>query len=280
MKSQDLHRHIAQSLTSTYDHGEARALTRIIIEDVLGMSATRALAGLEDNLTSQQEQTLANTLQRLLDHEPIQYIIGSTDFCNLRFNVNPSVLIPRPETEKIVETALSLYAPNSNPRIMDACTGSGCIAISIKHSRPSWHVEACDVSTEALNVAQANAQLHNSDIHFSRINLLSDQLPSGPYDLIVSNPPYVMEQEKAEMNANVLDHEPHLALFVSDADPLIFYRALGQWGRSALHADGQLLVEINAALSHQTAILLCNQGYRTTIIKDCFDKDRFILCRK
>ena len=276
-----LYSSIYARLCPIYDEHEAKALARIVIEDVLDLSFTRVLAGLEPKPTSEQSAQVNDVINRLLHHEPIQYIIGRTMFCNLSVSVNPHVLIPRPETEQLVSIATSLFADLNDINVMDACTGSGCIALAIKHERPGWHVEACDISKEAVATARYNATLNDLDVMIHVADILSDNLPSATYDLLVSNPPYVMEAEKATMSPNVLYHEPSLALFVADGNPLLFYTALANWGRKALSDNGFLLVEINHLLAPQTADLFKQHDYsEVSVINDCFDKPRFILCQK
>ena len=272
---------IYNQLCSAYDKQEAKALARIVIEDVLDLSFTRVLAGLDSKLTSEQNAEVDNVVTRLLHHEPIQYITGTQQFCGLPISVNPKVLIPRPETEQLVSIATSLFADSNDISVMDACTGSGCIALAIKHERPDWHVEGCDISGEAVATARYNATINDIDVDFMLTDILSDNTFSTKYDLLVSNPPYVMEAEKAAMSPNVLDHEPPLALFVSDSNPLVFYTALARWGRKALNDNGCLLVEINHLLASQTSDLFISHNYtEVNTINDCFDKPRFILCRK
>ena len=245
------------------------------------MSLTKVLAGIERYLTAEQKQTLTQVIVRLMHHEPIQYITGKTDFCDLPITVTPSVLIPRPETEQLVEIATDVFDAEDRVSIMDACTGSGCIAIAIKHLRPCWDVHACDISAEALKIAHFNAEYNDTEVTFSQFDLLTGNYPPTRYNMITSNPPYVMCKEKGSMDPNVLEHEPQLALFVDDNNPLVFYDALATWGKQALHTDGYLLVEINHLLSKETAALLESHNYtEVTTIHDSFDKPRFIICKK
>lgn len=277
----NLYTYICSKLNTLYDKREAEALARIIIEDILHMSLTKVLAGIERDLTAEQKQNLTQVIVRLMHHEPIQYIIGKTDFCDLPITVNPSVLIPRPETEQLVEIATDVFDAEATVSIMDACTGSGCIAIAIKHLRPCWDVHACDISAEALKIAHFNAEYNDTEVTFSQFDLLAGNYPPTRYNMITSNPPYVMGKEKASMDPNVLEHEPQLALFVDDNNPLVFYDALATWGKQALHTDGYLLVEINHLLSKETAALLESHNYtEVTTIYDSFDKPRFIICKK
>lgn len=256
-------------------------MARILIEDLLHLSLPHVLAGIMPPLSVQEGLLVKQAVSRLLDNEPIQYVIGSTTFCGNTFCVNPSVLIPRPETEQLVDMATDIADLPEHVSIMDACTGSGCIAISIKKKRPDWEVYACDISAEALQTARENAKANGAEVHFTHTDVLSDKLLTGPFDIMVSNPPYVMDKEKSSMEPHVLKREPHLALFVTDDEPLIFYRALAQWGQRSLSSEGWMLAEINPLLSQETKALFEAQQYRDcTIINDNYGKERFIRCRK
>jgi len=277
----NLYQDIGQQLTEHYGEGEARALSRIIIEDILQMSFTRVIAGLEDGLTAESAEKVASTIDRLLKDEPIQHILGWTRFCGNEFEVSPDVLIPRPETERLVEIATSLSLPSENPLVMDACTGSGCIAVSIKLSKPKWQVVACDLSEPALQMAQNNANANGAEVVFAQVDVLSAERPKGPFDLIVSNPPYVMNKENSTMEPRVLEHEPAMALFVDDDDPLVFYRAIAEWGKLCLKPRGWIAVEINSALGKETSNLFVEHGYHEVRLeKDMFERDRFVICQK
>lgn len=277
----NIYQHITQQLFQVYERGEAQALSRIVVEDILGLSFTRVMAGLEGSLEPDKERLADETVARLLQNEPIQHIVGSAKFCGHVFRVSRDVLIPRPETEQLVEIAVGLGLSSESLRVMDACTGSGCIGVSIKLARPQWQVEACDISDEALQIASENAQNNGADVLFSKVNVLSNERPMGQFDLIVSNPPYVMNKEKSSMKPHVLEHEPHLALFVEDDNPLVFYQALAEWGRDSLVAGGYLAVEINSALGKQTSELFADAGYGDVrLITDMFDHHRFVVCRK
>ena len=256
-------------------------MARILIEDLLHLPLPHVLAGIMPPLSVQEGLLVKQAVSRLLDNEPIQYVIGSTTFCGNTFCVNPSVLIPRPETEQLVDMATDIAELPEHVSIMDACTGSGCIAISIKKKRPDWEVYACDISAEALQTARENAKANGAEVHFTHTDVLSDKLLTGPFDIMVSNPPYVMDKEKSSMEPHVLKREPHLALFVTDDEPLIFYRALAQWGQRSLSSEGWMLAEINPLLSQETKALFEAQQYRDcTIINDNYGKERFIRCRK
>jgi len=277
----NLYSSIIGQLTARFAKDEAQAMARILIEDLLHLSLPHVLAGIIPPLSVQEGLLVKQAVSRLLDNEPIQYVIGSTTFCGNTFCVNPSVLIPRPETEQLVDMATDIADLPEHVSIMDACTGSGCIAISIKKKRPDWEVYACDISAEALQTARENAKANGAEVHFTHTDVLSDKLLTGPFDIMVSNPPYVMDKEKSSMEPHVLKREPHLALFVTDDEPLIFYRALAQWGQRSLSSEGWMLAEINPLLSQETKALFEAQQYRDcTIINDNYGKERFIRCRK
>ena len=277
----NLYSSIIGQLTARFAKDEAQAMARILIEDLLHLSLPHVLAGIIPPLSVQEGLLVKQAVSRLLNNEPIQYVIGSTTFCGNTFCVNPSVLIPRPETEQLVDMATDIADLPEHVSIMDACTGSGCIAISIKKKRPDWEVYACDISAEALQTARENAKANGAEVHFTHTDVLSDKLPTGPFDIMVSNPPYVMDKEKSSMEPHVLKREPHLALFVTDDEPLIFYRALAQWGQRSLSSEGWMLAEINPLLSQETKALFEAQQYRDcTIINDNYGKERFIRCRK
>ena len=277
----NLYSSIIGQLTARFAKDEAQAMARILIEDLLHLSLPHVLAGIMPPLSVQEGLLVKQAVSRLLNNEPIQYVIGSTTFCGNTFCVNPSVLIPRPETEQLVDMATDIADLPEHVSIMDACTGSGCIAISIKNKRPDWEVYACDISAEALQTARENAKANGAEVHFTHTDVLSDKLLTGPFDIMVSNPPYVMDKEKSSMEPHVLKREPHLALFVTDDEPLIFYRALAQWGQRSLSSEGWMLAEINPLLSQETKALFEAQQYRDcTIINDNYGKERFIRCRK
>ena len=231
-----------------------------------------------------------NALKALKNHEPIQYIIGQTEFYGLPFYVNENTLIPRPETEELVELILSnttannhleLVEVNNQFNILDIGTGTGCIAISLAKQLPNANVSAIDVSAKALEMANKNAQLNQVDINFIENDILkicNSELDSATkFDIIVSNPPYVRQLEKQQMQDNVLNHEPHLALFVEDENPLIFYRAITQFATKNLKPNGELYFEINEYLGKEMMALLEAFGFKNIQLKqDLFGKDRMI----
>ncbi len=221
---------------------------------------------------------LEDDVRRLSEGEPVQYVLGFAEFYGLRFNVSPAVLVPRPETEQLVkEVVCHCLELGCRARVLDLCTGSGCIAWTVAEEVPDAEVIGVDISDDALSVARG--QSFGGDVRFLKADVLQcgDGFEEGLFDVIVSNPPYVMDREKALMRKNVLDYEPHLALFVPDDDPLVFYRALSGWMRRFLKPGGAGFVELNESLGPQTARIFRDSGYKnTSIIKDFFGKDRFL----
>ena len=274
----DIERYYLTELRTLYPEGELHMFVYMLFEAFLGWDKTQFLLHRDDTVNQSDLLRFHWAAEDLKRHRPIQHIIGFTHFCGLRIDVSPDVLIPRPETEEIVTRLTG--NPNLKPRsILDLCTGSGCIAIALKHHFPQASVTAVDLSPAALAVAQQNARQNNTDITFRQLDVLDPaQLATltSPYDLIISNPPYVMESERAVMQRNVLDYDPAQALFVPDDDPLLFYRAIGQYAASHLTAHGQLVVEINQALATETAQLLHTIGFKAVIRNDFRNNPRSI----
>lgn len=295
---------ICQRLTPLYGPQEAKAMTRMLLEDLFGLSFADILCGATEHLSEADTLRLQQSVDRLLDAEPLQYVTGTAFFCGHPFHVAPGVLIPRPETEWIVDTAVNLVT-SSAPRILDIGTGSGCIATSIslalvdKHC----HTEAWDISEDALRIAADNAERLGAEVKFRRRDALrleeekSEEMrleeekggavvTSGldaaeSWDIIVSNPPYICNREAADMHANVLRHEPHLALFVPDTDPLLFYRAIASYAMRSLRKGGWLLFECNTLYAHDTAQMALDMGFATSVVEDdCFGKPRFVKAQK
>lgn len=272
--------YIRSRLQPYYTAEEVSALSRIVYCDLLGQAPTDYYLGKDIVLSSKKEQELEDILQRLSRFEPLQYIEGRTLFLGREFWVAPGVLIPRPETEELVE--LMLKEIPADARILDVGTGSGCIAISLAKELPDALVTAWDVSPEALSVARANARKLQADVRFVECDVLACQVDEvGLYDVIVSNPPYVTEAEKADMEPNVLQWEPSLALFVPDDDPLRFYRRIAVLGRDMLADGGRLYFEINRAYGREMVEMLRTMGYvGVRIEKDLSQNDRFVIAEK
>lgn len=263
-------------MSGYYTQSEVSALTRIIAFEMLGVPQMTFFLKDEVTLTDEQEALLYNTINRLQEYEPIQYIQGYSYFCGLRFKVTPATLIPRPETSELVEWIASEYS-GKIVNILDIGTGSGCIAISLAHKLPESKVTAWDISAEALTVATENSRNNGTEVTFEHVDILSYEPKSAHFDIIVSNPPYIKENEKSAMHNNVLDWEPHTALFVPDSDPLLFYRTIAKKGLTLLKSGGTLYFEINRAHGAETVEMLADYGYTgIELHKDFADNDRMI----
>ena len=272
--------YIRQSLQDIYPPEEVKALSMLICCDMLGLDALDIYMGKDIILSECKQRELENIIFRLQKNEPIQYIRGIAEFCGRNFKVASGVLIPRPETAELVELIVE-ENPNAR-RLLDIGTGSGCIAISLDKKLPDAEVEAWDISEEALAIARKNNEELDAQVTFCRQDVFSaDGTQSGSYDIIVSNPPYVTETEKREMEANVLDWEPELALFVPDEDPLRFYRRIAELGRELLRPDGKLYFEINQAYGQDMIRMIEMNQYRDVrVIKDIFGKDRILTANR
>lgn len=256
-----------------YSPQEAESLSFWVLEHFLGIRRMDILQDKQMEPTSALEEALL----QLENGYPIQYITGYAPFYGREFHVNPSVLIPRSETEELVHLIIAENRGNGL-HVLDIGTGSGCIPITLALEMDGPAITAVDVSEAALEVAKQNADQHEqAAVNFIHCNVLKEELPVDRLDIIVSNPPYVRESEKAYMHANVLDHEPHLALFVSEDDPLVFYRVIASKGRTALKAGGKLYFEINEALGAEVEALLVSLGYTDIVLrKDLNDRDRMV----
>ena len=266
---------IHEDLATVYTDGEIKALTRILAIELLGVSQMAYFLKESITITAEQETLLGNAIVRLQKHEPIQYILGYSDFCGLRFKVTPATLIPRPETSELVEWIAE--EATGKEKILDIGTGSGCIAVSLANRLPEAEVSAWDISTEALAVATENSKSSNCNVSFKLVDILAYEPTAEEFDIIVSNPPYIKEVEKEQMEANVLDWEPHTALFVPDNDPLLFYRTIAQKATTMLRPGGKLYFEINRAHGKETVEMLAALGYANIELrKDFAENDRMI----
>ena len=325
-------------IATSYDDGEARAIARILIEELFGLSYADIVCGATEQLSADDTLRLDTAVRRIEQGEPLQHVLGYADFCGNRFSVNSSVLIPRPETEWLVDEGaklMSTTATSSPKRILDIGTGSGCIAISLKLRLGDAYVEAWDISEEALRTAQDNADALKAEVVFRKrdalkaeeedcseeeclqggalvssaptrqamdsinsnegalvsstpteqamdsINYSEANILAAPWDLIVSNPPYICDSERSAMDDNVLLHEPHTALFVPDDDPLRFYRAIARYALLTLNIGGSLLFECNTRYAEATGTMLRDMGFEeVTVSDDCFSLPRFVRGRK
>lgn len=269
---------LRQLLATCYPEREAHAVALRVLEDAFGVSRTDVYADKVRKFSSEEEQRWQHIADRLSAGEPLQYVLGEAEFCGRSFGVAPGVLIPRPETEELV--ALVEQSVSGCCRILDAGTGSGCIAVSLALALPEAEVQAWDISPEALSVAQGNAERWGAAVDFRLCDMLT-ATPDERFDVVVSNPPYVCERERLDMTPQVLEHEPGLALFVPDDDPLRFYRALVGLSVRCLNSGGLLAVEINEAYGAETADLFSRSGLtEVQMLFDGFGKPRFVLGRK
>lgn len=285
-----------QPLAAVYDRGEAKAIARTVMEVAYGLTMTDIVCG---RLQTLDEQALLQIRQRLLTGEPVQYVLGEVSFGDRLFTVGRGVLIPRPETFELCQWILTnnerdiRHKESGLTSILDIGTGSGCIACTLAAELPQARVTAWDISQDALNIAAENAKRHQVDVTFEQVDILvaccnglaipesavERDWQSPLWDIIVSNPPYICQNERAGMEPNVLNHEPELALFVPDNDPLLFYRSIAQYAQQALAPGGQLFFEINPLYAEPLEELLSAMGYiHIEIRNDQFGKRRFIAC--
>ncbi len=278
-------RQLRDKLLPLYDEREAKAVARYVLEERFGLTPGDIYVQDDLPLTDEQSRMLEQMADRLAAAEPVQYVLGEAWFCNRRFVVSPSVLIPRPETERLCGMIVDDAAHGSAPmRVFDACTGSGCIAVTLALELKEVQVSACDLSGEALTVAQANARRWGVEVEWRRMDVLHIEHDAafrtstdGTWDIIVSNPPYICLKEKKEMARNVLAHEPSMALFVPDDDPTLFYRSLARWARHALNSKGKIYLETNPLYVDDVQTVLEKEGLcNTKIHEDDFGKRRFV----
>lgn len=280
-----------QTVSGLYPEGEASEMVFALFEHLLGTRRHTHIVEPSYDVPAESVKLVEAALERLAAGEPLQYVIGSACFYGRDFKVSPSVLIPRPETEILCRTAIESFSGHKDVRVLDLCTGSGCIAWTMALECPGAEVVAVDISDDALHVASSQDFVEEMKRTgavaptFLKADVLAE-VPSGDiferrFDMILSNPPYVMNKEKSLMRANVLEHEPHLALFVSDDDPLVFYRAVARWASALLSPDGTGLVEINEALGPETAQVYLDAGFRSTeVLQDFSGRDRFVSFRR
>ena len=273
-------RNLRKRLQSVYTEGEASAILFLVLEKRFGLSRTDVLVGRLDSLTSEDCDLLENIVCRLEQGEPVQYVLGEADFDGMTLGVGPGVLIPRPETEELVEWIAEDFKGAKHLRILDVGTGSGCIALALKRRFPDAEVRAWDISDEALRIASANAGRLGLHVVFERRDALCTEVPEADfatYDVIVSNPPYICEKERADMDNNVLRHEPSTALFVPDSEPLLFYRAISEISLKMLRSGGCLYFEINREYGRETQEMMSGMGYGAVALRqDFMENDRMV----
>ena len=266
-------------LKDEYPVQEVSSFFNLLTEAYLGMNRLDLALKPGKELSSEEKVKFESAIHRLSEHEPIQYILGETEFFGLKFKVDKNVLIPRPETEELVQWILDDVIElntSSKLKILDLGTGSGCIAISLAKNLPNAEIFALDISENALKTARKNADLNQVNLKFIETDILNLEELTGKFDVIVSNPPYVREMEKAEMHRNVLENEPELALYVKDADSLIFYKKITKLAKESLQKNGNLYFEINQYLANETEEILKNTGFKTELKKDIFGNYRML----
>ena len=270
-----------QKLSSNYSEQELQSLFFVMMDDGFGYSKTYILTHYDCIVPELEFQKMAGIVSRLQTNEPIQYILEKTTFCDLPFIVKSGVLIPRPETEELVQIILSENKENTGLQIVDIGTGSGCIPISLAKYLPSAKVSSIDISDKCLSIAERNAQQNKVSVEYFMANILEDAFQFENLDIIVSNPPYVLDSEKSIMKSNVLNYEPHLALFVPDNDPLLFYRVIIEKAKKWLKPQGTLYFEINEQYGTEIAnYAMVNSFSSAQCSKDIFGKDRFVVIKK
>ena len=272
---------IRDALRGYYSDSEALALAKMLLVEVFGFSTLELYGGKDKEFSEKHRSVLAEMIRRLQKNEPIQYIIGIESFCGLTFEVDPNVLIPRPETQELVSWIVEDCQKDEAIRILDIGTGSGCIPVSLAKQLPEAEVESWDISEGALEVAFRNCERNEVKVLLRRKDVLNATPEGVFYDVIVSNPPYIADREKVDMEANVLDWEPSLALFVPDDAPLLFYRKIAQLGCEMLKEGGLLYFEINRAYGQETSLMLSELGYnQIELKKDSWGNDRMIKAKR
>jgi release factor glutamine methyltransferase len=263
-----------RTLEPLYGNGEARAITDYVLDVCFGLSKADIMCGAVEEMTAEKTAELNKIFGRLTEGEPVQYVLGRAEFSDRWFNVRPGVLIPRPETEELCAWITADSKASASPKVLDIGTGSGCIAITLQLDMPESKVTAWDISADALDVARENAQQLGANVNFVKQDALNAK-PEGEWDVIVSNPPYICEKEKKDMAVNVLEHEPHTALFVPDADPLLFYRAITRLAVQTLSKGGRLYFEINPIYADDTCRMMRAEGMTAVELRsDMYGKQR------
>ena len=274
-----------RTLARVYDDAEAKSIVKLLLEKRFGLSQTDVYCGKVELLEEEQDAVLDEMMVRLMDHEPIQYVLENAEFCGHDFFVQQGVLIPRPETAELVKNIIEGVDSNRDPAacvsILDIGTGSGCIAVSLSLGIPQSNVSAWDLSDVAISISRGNAKRLGADVDVCSVDALHPPYDVEKWDIIVSNPPYVCENERTEMEKNVLDYEPEMALFVDDNDPLLFYRAIAEYAKKALKPEGSLYFEINPIYVNDIVMMLSEKDFHDVAsMEDDFGKRRFVKCRR
>ena len=279
--ARNVYQYIKEVLLERYEAGEADAMSRWIIEHIYHIDWNGILAEKQLGQQIDQMNQVEKILERLHNYEPIQYIFGEVTFFHLKLKLNSNVLIPRPETEELIGLIIDKHKEEKSLKILDVGTGSGCIALALASLLPQSNVIGVDIDADALQVARENAGINQVPVTWLQLDILNQNLPENAYDVIVSNPPYICESEKKDMQPNVLEHEPKKALFVPDAKPLLFYRHIVNQANLYLNPGGHIYFEVNNVFATDVALLLKQQNYQeVTIVTDISEKPRIVWARK
>lgn len=281
MTLEECNKYLLHTLATSLPLCEARSTVRLLLEDVAFASPVDVMCHGDRLLEPETVALLQTMAKRIAAGEPPQYVVGRARFCGMYLQVTPATLIPRPETEGLVDIITDHNSTARDLHILDIGTGSGCIAIALARALPFARVDACDISADALIIAEDNARQLHASVNFAQCDILHEPIPNEPiYDVIVSNPPYIARSEAADMEARVLDFEPHTALFVDDNDPLIFYRAIARYAHAALKPKGMLYFEINPLFAKQLEQMLYDEGFNyVDIQRDFCQRQRFAIAR-
>ena len=280
MTSKELYRNFLVELQTVYDLSEATVITDWVFENIANIKKADLIKNPLQNIPVPVLKKLAAKQEELLQHKPVQYVMGNTTFYNMQFQVNDQVLIPRPETEEMTNLIINSYRfEQKQINILDIGTGSGCIAIAIKKTLPSSRVIAIDISETALDVARTNAITNKTNIQFTQLDFLDESrwAELSLFDSIISNPPYIPNSEKEKMDKNVVNYEPHNALFVPDNDPLLFYKKIAKFGQTHLNYNGKVFVETHEDYAQQVAAVFSANYQQVIVKKDMFGKERIVI---
>jgi release factor glutamine methyltransferase len=279
MKLNEFYRHYLSKLRLIYVENEAANITKMVFESLANISRADVIRNPEMEIESGTFSSLNQALDQLLNHQPIQYVLGEAWFYHLNFKVSDAVLIPRPETEELVELVIQHINSSHQKTVVDIGTGSGCIPISIKKNIPELSITAVDVSKAALNIATSNANFHQTIIEFKQVDFLNEleREKLGMFDVIISNPPYIPNVEIQSMDKHVTEYEPHLALFVPDNNPLIFYKAILRFAKNHLSEKGNIFLETHENFANDVCALFKDAGFDAKVKNDLFEKPRMVL---
>ncbi len=267
---------IEKELSCSYDERELKYVSKALCLELLGISQTSFYLKEEVSLSPEKQELINRALSRLTEGEPLQYVIGKTQFCGLSFIVDPNVLIPRPETGELIEWICE-SVQGKDRHVLDIGTGSGCIAITLSKRFHSWEIDGWDISPGALSIAKQNNIENGTSVVFSKYDILNEVKSDVDYDVIVSNPPYITYKESNAMEDTVVSYEPHEALFVPNSDPLLFYKAIAEFGKKNLKKNGYLFFEINPLFADDIREMLDESGYKDIVVRqDIFGKTRMI----